>query len=62
MCPLSFFVEKTPPSSWDVTVGTDVVPLTQPIEEQQDRINELYGQDCGGYSLALSPTYSFLSL
>ena len=35
---------------------------TQAIEEQLDTIGELWGQDCGGYSLRLDPSLAFLSI
>lgn len=28
MCPLSVFLERTPPIDWDVTVGVDTTPMT----------------------------------
>ena len=40
----------------------DTVASTQPVDEQADRINQLYGQNCGGYSLRLEPALPFLTM
>ena len=56
MCPLSEIIRKNDPIDMSLVAGLSTVPVTQAGDYQQDSVNLVWGQDCGGVTVTLNPS------